>query len=787
MRSRRPLASIQPGWARDVSASSAPQRLHDETSPVRRKPRVPRLPFEVAKAKLQSPVLPSGTVSRAGLVNRLRGSALPVVTITAPAGYGKTTLLAQWAERDGRPFAWISVDEHDADPLVLLRHVAAAMHGLRPLDAAVVDALAPPSASVWVSALPHLGAALSTVDESLVIVLDDAHLLRSSESLEAVAMLTDHLVDGSTLVLASRDTLELPMTALRTAGRLFEIGVDDLALTPRDAQLLLQAAGVELSLAEVSELTGSCEGWPAALYLSALALREDDACAREGKRAMIHGSRDRHVADYLRTEYVTGLRPGALRFLTRTAVLEKLSGPVCDAVLDDAGSARELEKIAHSNLLLVPLDRRGVWYRYHNSFRDLLREELAEHEPELVPVLHRRAAAWYDGEGDLESALWHARQAGDLAHVARIVTSVGLRVYYSGRAATVERWISAFNDPELLERYPAVALIGSFIHALRGRPEHAERWLRIAETARFTGKLPDGSTTLGPGIAAVRAMIANDGVYQMIADAETALSGLPRDSEFRPCALIALGIGYELLGRNQRADAIFACTVDEAERVGATTTQIMAMSERSLIAAARNDTAAAETFAIEAHTLAEESHLGGYATSSMAVVASARVSLRHARWDEARALLAQSRRLRPGLSCTLLPWLTLQTLIEETRAYLALRDTAAVRSLLAEIHALLQERPYLGVLVDQAEALEQDVEAMPRREDAAEAGLTAAELRLLPMLATHLSFREMGDELHVSRNTVKTQAISVYRKLGVSSRSEAIARAVRLGLVELPA
>ena len=171
----------------------------------------------------------------------------------------------------------------------------------------------------------------------------------------------------------------------------------------------------------------------------------------------------------------------------------------------------------------------------------------------------------------------------------------------------------------------------------------------------------------------------------------------------------------------------------------------------------------------------------------MAVVASARVSLRHARWDEARALLAQSRRLRPGLSCTLLPWLTLQTLIEETRAYLALRDTAAVRSLLAEIHALLQERPYLGVLVDQAEALEQDVEAMPRREDAAEAGLTAAELRLLPMLATHLSFREMGDELHVSRNTVKTQAISVYRKLGVSSRSEAIARAVRLGLVELPA
>src|SRR5207244_1921799 len=155
------------------------------------------------------------------------------------------------------------------------------------------------------------------------------------------------------------------------------------------------------------------------------------------------------------------------------------------------------------------------------------------------------------------------------------------------------------------------------------------------------------------------------------------------------------------------------------------------------------------------------------------------------RWDEARALLAKARDLRPGLTHTVLPWLKLQTLLEEARAYLALRDTGAVRSLLAEIRGLLKERPYVGVLVDEAGALEQEVEEIPGRQDGADSGLTPAELRLLPYLATHLSFREIGEALYVSRNTVKTQAISVYRKLGVSSRSDAITRAAGLGLVEL--
>jgi LuxR family maltose regulon positive regulatory protein len=772
---------LSAGGQRPAPASAPPTSAPGRADGAR------KLPFEVFEPKLRIPVLRSGTVSRPGLVNRLRANrSFPVVTIVAPAGYGKTTLLAQWAARDSRPFAWVSLDDRDDDPIVLLRHFAAAVDALRPLDAAAVDALVAPGPSIWDSVLPRLGAALGAMGEGVVIVVDNAHLLRARESCEALMALADHLSENSALVLAGRATPTLPIAGLRTGGRLFEIGVDDLAVTPREGQLLLQATGAEPSLSEATELVRHCEGWPVGLYLAALALREDEARARTGDPVEL-GDRDRHLADYLREQYVSRLGPSALRFLRRTSVLDRMCGALCDAVLRDKGSALELEKIERSNLFLVPLDRQRVWYRYHHLFRDLLRRELAEHEPGLEPVLHRRAAAWYEARGDHESALEHAQAAGDIDHVAQIVTTVALPVYVDGRATTVDRWLAGFENPALLERYPELALQGSLIHALRGRVDEADSWLKIAEAGRSKRKGAAGARSLQPWLATVRATLGKDGVHQMTADAESALSDLPYDSCFRPSALVALGIGYALLGQNERADAIFATAASEAERLGATDMQVVAISERSLIAAARADHCAAETLAVEALELAERSHLDGYPTSSMALAAAARTALRQCRWDEARGLLAKMGTLRSGLDQAFLPWLVLQTLIEEGRVYLALRDIGSAQPLIAKIKELLRERPHAGILVDQVRALERELEETPRRDDDGKNGLTAAELRLLPFLATHLSFREIGEALFVSRNTVKTQAISVYRKLGVSSRSEAMARAAELGLFDLVA
>jgi LuxR family maltose regulon positive regulatory protein len=739
--------------------------------------------FEVVEAKIQAPTLRPGLVSRTALLNRLKATMCgPVVAVTAPAGYGKTTLLAQWAARDRRPFAWVSV-EAGADPIALLRHVGAALHAVEPLERHVLEALAEPGPSVWTAAVPRLGSAVSAAGP-LVIVLDDAHRLHPGESLEVVRALADHVPNGSLLVLSGRATPPLPIAALRAAGRLVEVGIDQLALSPREGQLLLRSTGADLMFEEVSKLVAECEGWPAALYLAALALRGEDGGSPGPERTIESVRRQRTIAAYFRSEYLTRLSPRELRFLRRTSMLDQLCGSLCDAVVDGEGSGRDLAKIERSNLFLVPLDRQRVWYRYHRLFRDVLRRELTEREPELVPVLHARAADWFEAHGDPEAALEHARAAGDVRRAARIVTEIALPTYHRGEIASVERWLAPFDDPALLTRYPPVALVGAWIHTSRGRAADAERWVELAERGLTGEKGFRGTAAQRAWIKVIRAALGRRGVYQLIADAESALAGLGRDNPVRPTALTSLAAGYMLLGQDERADAIFAAAAAEAARLGATDTQVLALSERSILAAAHDDAPEAERLAHEAHELAERGGLYGYGTTAIALAASARAALRQGRWDEARADLDRVHDVSPSRSAGLVPWFAVQTRIEFARAYLALRETATVRVLLDEIHELLREHPYVGVLVDETEELEREAGSIP--DAGAGAGLTAAELRLLPFLTTHLSFREIGERLYVSRNTIKTQAISVYRKLGVTSRSEAIECAARLGLVEHP-
>ncbi len=701
--------------------------------------------FDVVESKLRVPAVRPGAVSRTGLVNRVRAAtSCSLVTVIAPAGYGKTTLLAQLAARESRPVAWVTVDERDADPRVLLRHVAAALDrtvGLDPWVLAAFDSAL--DDSVWTSIVPRLGAEIADAHEPLLIVLDDAHLLRSRAPLDAVGALVDHLADGSTIAVAGRSLPRLSTASLRAAGALLELGADDLALSPREGQLLLRGAGVEVTLVDATELVRRCEGWPAALALAA-----------RGTPTDVSG-RERAIADYLRAECLSHLRPRTLTFLRRTSVLGRMCGELCDAVLEEQGSGHELEKLEQSGLFLVRLDREGVWFRQHRLVRDLLRQELTNHEAALGPELDRRAAEWFEAQGEPESALEHAVSAGDLGRAARIVTRIALPAYAAGRATEAERWLAQLDDPSLLRRRAKVAVKGGLVHALRGRPDDAERWLRCAERGRARGA------------AVLQAALCRPG-----ADAAAALAALPDASALRPYALLVLGAAQLLAGDADVADATFDAVS------GADDARVVALAERSLLAAARGEHAAAEQLAREAQELIDAGRLDGYPTSALAYAASARVALRLGRWDEARTHLVQAQRLGE----TAVPWLALQTHLELARAYLALRDATALRASLDELERILREGADLGALADEARALARDAKQLPAPQGST-SGLTAAELRLLPLLATHRSFREIGERLHVSRNTVKTQAISVYRKLGVSSRTEAVDRAARLGLV----
>jgi LuxR family maltose regulon positive regulatory protein len=720
-----------------------------------------------------------GIVSRVRLLNWLEASAAtPVVVICGPAGYGKTVLAAEWAKRDPRPFVWLSIDRHDNDPAVLLTYLAVGLDRVEPIDPTVLDILASRGASIIQTVLPRLGAALSSKALPVVVVLDDVHLLHDHEVLDAVAMLVGHLPEGSQLAVTSRGEPPLPVARWRAEGRLAELGPGELAMRPVEAESLLAAAGVELADAEVEELTRRAEGWPVALYLAVLAHK---AGGQRGNAGFAFTGDDRFLADYLHAELLAHLPAERVAFLTRTAVLDGLSGPLCDAVLDTTGSAAILESLERSNLLVIPLDRQREWYRYHPLFRELLRGELERHEPELVGELTLRAACWCQDNGLVEAAIGYAMDAGDADLVARCVEQAAIGVYRSGRLATVQRWFDWFDDHDLIQQYPAVAVLGAWIQALGGHGAAAERWADAAERGSYAGMLPDGSASIEGWRALLRAKLCRHGVRQMRADAELALALIPVGSLWRAPAQLLLGISHVLAGDLGVADRIMAEAVEMAQDTGATVAASVALAERALLAIARQDWQAAESLTEQARSVVASAHLEECVTSLVLCAAGARVAIHHGNRDQAEQDLARAQQLRPQATHAL-PYYAVQARLELTRAYLAMGDRATARRVLGEVDELLRWRPDLGALPEQAGQLRSQLDHA-RGEVIGAASLTTAELRLVPLLATHLSFREIGRQLYVSQHTVKTQAMSIYRKLGASSRSQAVQRMQKIGLL----
>lgn len=416
------------------------------------------LAVELDEAKLSIPLQRAGIVTRHVLLDRLLASTARVVSVVAPAGYGKTTLLAQWAALDDRPFVWVRLDERDNDPTLLLSYVVGGLSRIEPVHVSLRRALAAPSTSIGSTVVPRLGAALATRQASFVVVLDDVHVLRSPESLDAVMAIADHLPVGSQIALGGRSDSALPIERLRLTDEVLEVGTTELALGLCEARELLDGAGVDVAEADAVELHRRTEGWAAGLYLIALALRHsgcDDELA-----AHIRGD-DRFVTDYVRVEHLSRLSTRQLRFLTRTAVLDRMCGGLCDAVVQRKDSTSMLESVERSNLFLVPLDHRRAWYRYHELFRDVLLTELNRREPDEVPELYRRAADWCEGNGFPEDALHYALEGGDNERAARLIGILSLPLYRAGRVATLEEWFGRLELPA--DEYPAAAMVRGWL------------------------------------------------------------------------------------------------------------------------------------------------------------------------------------------------------------------------------------------------------------------------------------------------------------------------------------
>jgi LuxR family maltose regulon positive regulatory protein len=503
-----------------------------------------------------------------------------LVLVCAPAGYGKTSLLASWARHSQKPVAWLSLDASDNDPARFWRHAVAALDAVYPgIGERVGPLLGPPAPQSFeglVTALINELAARSGPG-GVPLVLDDYHLVGSQPVHASLGFLLDHLPPGLHPVLASRADPPLGLARLRARGQLTELRDAELRFTADEAAAFLrETAGADLPDTAVAALTARTEGWAAGLQLAALSMRGQSDVDRFV--AAFTGSH-RFVLDYL-TEEVLEHQPEQLRaFLLETSVLQRLSGPLCDAVTARTGSQALLEQVERAGLFLLPLDEVRGWWRYHQLFADLLRARL-EQQPGRAAQLHRNAAAWYAEHDLADDAIGHAVAAGEMTRAAQLIEEhFDERFYLHGEVSTVRRWL-ALLPPELAGSRARLLLARARLALLDGGPAEAEALLDLAERAsadadpRFEPSAGRASSLLVNVPAAVTLLRVY--LAELRGDAETTVDLVPRAMAARREGEVMLGtiIGWYagmaewLRGRPAEADRLLSPAAGQRSAAG---------------------------------------------------------------------------------------------------------------------------------------------------------------------------------------------------------------------------
>ena len=726
-------------------------------------------------AKLRVPHTAAGQVSRSAIIDAARASSCRVIGVTAPAGYGKSTLLAQWARIEDRQVAWVSLDRMDDDPTVLLTLLANAFARDSQAHRRVVGEMRGIGVSALGRSAPYLAAVLNASPRPFVLMLDDLHELRSAACNDVLGVVLSAIPAGSQLVAASRHA-QPHLPRLRAGRDALELTSEDLALDYSGAQQIFAECHVDLTHEEAVHLTERTEGWPAGLYLAALMAR--DSREPVGK---VSGD-DRYISDYLYRETLSQQDEGVQQFLRRSAVLDLASGPLCDAVLDRRDSATRLRALEASSLFVHAVDRRRQWFRYHALFREFLVGELRRVEPEVEAQLHTRAAAFYDEDGSPGMAVEHLLQTDNRRRSAELVARIALPTYQSGQVATVQRWLTTLGD-EPIKDYPPLAVLQCWLAALTGKASEAQRWSAFLDGISFDDKPADGSASFESARAMLRAGMCAAGPERAMTDARLAVEQEEPWSAWRDLALYLSGEAQLLAGNRDRASALFEESADVAEKQDNAEVLVLSESELALLDMDRGrwDAAARHVDsglgAVEAHGLQD------YVASFLASSVAARLELH--RGVPGRADRLHGRAMRGRATCThALPFLAVRGRLQLAKVSWATADGGTTRHLLREIDDIIRLRPSLGVLVDEVDELRAKVSVANDHQliDGA-APLTPAELRLLPYLQTHLTVAEIGARLFISRNTASSEISSIYRKLGVSSRNAAVQEATAMGLL----
>jgi ATP/maltotriose-dependent transcriptional regulator MalT len=726
------------------------------------------------ETKLHAPMPGPSTLTRPHLSAVLgAGGGKKLTLVSAPAGFGKTTLLAAWcaAEKQRRPASWVHLDQGDNDPLCMWTYVVEALHRMDPAVGTHSLAALRAGASLLDAVLPLLLNELASLASPAILVLDDYHMVETQECHLSFAFLVEHLPPTLQLVLSTRSDPPLPLARLRARDQLGELHATELRFTEEEAAAFLNdRAGVQLTPGDLVALHQRTEGWPAGLHLAALTLKGHPD---PGARVATFSGSHRHVIDYLGTELLHAQPQETQAFLLHTSVLDRMSGPLCDAVTQKENSAEILRQVERANLLVVPLDDRREWYRYHHLFGELLQHELAASEPELAPVLHRRASAWYRDSGLPEEAIHHAIAAADVAEVSELIARHWISYVDRWRIVTVRSWLRALPEG-VVRADPVLTLVSAWIALSFEEPGEVDHWLAIAERIPSQGPLHDGTPSLELGIAALLAVSGFHGVGVKL-DAARRMLALQPDpaSLWRQTASWALGYGLYLSGKKAEAQA----AVEEAVRIGRSspvrTTMIRSLALLGLIADDQGRPDEAEALSRQAVELTEQEGLSESPVVGMVFTLQGRIRARRGDVRGARAAHEHA------FAVQRYPVERFHALVELLPVRHADEDDEGAQGLLAEAGRLEATGIDFGVLPRRMKAMSWRF----RTAEKVAGTLSAREVEVLRLLSGPLSLRDIGNELFISHDTVKSHVKAIYHKLGVTSRKEAVGVSRKLGLV----
>lgn len=723
--------------------------------------------------KLSIPDPRPGSISRAALIASARESGRRVVGVTAPAGYGKSTLLAEWAAVETRTVEWLSLARSDDDPATLMTLLASAHARVTPGSGDLVAAVSGSGISILSRAAPRLASAFASSPAPFVLMIDDLHELQTPACHDALEVVFSGIPQGSQVVAASRfEQHHLPR--LRASGDGLGIGPKDLALDATGAERIFADAGLHISRELASSLIERTEGWAAGLYLASLVARDT------GHASAISGD-DRYVADYLYRESLRKLPEETQRFLRRTAILDQLCAPLCDAVLGGSGAQARLESLEASSLFLIPLDRRRDWYRYHALYREFLLTELRRVEPDVATELHVRAADWYEAHGSPVTAVEHLLKSNEKGRAIDAVATLSIPTYQSGQLSTVARWYAELGE-SVTQREPALAPQYGWLLALTGQATELERLADSIDTAPLDGASEGAGVSFTAAWAMVRSVMCAGGPEQAMNDASFAMAEVPAEDPWRDTALWAYAEAHLLIGDSDGAADLFGEASSLAAARSNSDLHTLSESVLAILAMDAGRWSEAAPRLERALAVIDSNHMDDYSMSVLTFAGLARLALHRGDRREAERQLARAMRARPTLTWAL-PALAVRPRLQLARVYASIADRTSARHLLREIENIMLRRPALGALAQEVADFRHAFASSVDPGQPGTAPLTPAELRLLPYLQTHLTLREISERLFVSRSTVGTEVGAIYRKLGVSKRSAAVERATEIGLL----